>query len=198
MRISIIVEGATEKALIPKLREFLSQRLAGKMPNLDLMPCDGRVDTGTKLRRKVELLLKESDAVIALTDVYTGTREFKDANDAKAKMRQWVGDEPRFYPHAAQYDFEAWLLPYWADIQKLAGHNKNAPGGKPEDVNHDKPPAYHLKEIFRIGNKRQAYVKPRDAGRILRDNDLFVAANACPELKLFLNTILMLSGGPTL
>jgi hypothetical protein len=53
--------------------------------------------------------------VIALTDVYTGTQphEFQNAEDAKKKMRQWVGDEPRFHPHAAQYDFEAWLLLYF-------------------------------------------------------------------------------------
>ncbi|MCP4699339.1 MAG: DUF4276 family protein, partial [Gammaproteobacteria bacterium] len=66
----------------------------------------------------------------------------------------WVGKEPRFHPHAAQYDFEAWLLPYWTTIQRLAGHNKTAPGGVPEAVNHNKPPAYHIKEIFRIGNRR--------------------------------------------
>jgi hypothetical protein len=31
-----------------------------------------------------------------LTDVYTGTSDFKDAADAKAKMRKWVGEEKRF------------------------------------------------------------------------------------------------------
>jgi hypothetical protein len=47
------------------------------------------------------------------------------------------------------------LLPFWSDIQSLAGH---------------------------------------DAARILRGKDLTEAANKCPDLKAFLNTILKLSG----
>lgn len=138
------------------------------------------------------------DAVIALTDVYTGTNDFLDAADAKRKMRAWVGDNERFYPHAAQHDFEAWLLPYWSDIQALAGHNKAAPPGRPESVNHDRPPSYHIREIFRVGTCRDAYSKPRDAARILRGKDLSEAARKCPELKAFLNTILTLSGAELL
>jgi hypothetical protein len=110
-------------------------------------------------------------------------------------MRQWVGQNPSVHPHVAQHDFEAWLLPYWSEIQKLAGHNRNAPAGLPESINHNRPPSYHLKEIFRIGRCRDDYSKPRDANRILRNKDLSVAAARCPELKAFLNTIITLSGG---
>ena len=198
MRIAILVEGETEQAFMPKLRQFLQVRLPGRMPKLDPVAYDGRIPTAEKLSRVVERLLdsgaQSADAVIALTDVYTGIRDFANANDAKEKMRQWVGNEPRFFPHVAQYDFEAWLLPYWTDIQRLAGHNRTAPAGNPERVNHTKPPAYHLKEVFRTGTKGKAYVKPRDAGRILRDNDLLVSAQACSELKAFLNTILTQCG----
>ncbi len=138
-----------------------------------------------------------SDHIIALTDIYTGSQppDFQDAEDAKNKMRQWVGAEPRFHPHVALHDFEAWLLPYWASIQKLAGHNKKAPSGKPEMVNHNNPPAYRIKEIFEIGTCRDSYIKPRDAGRILSKHDLAVAVAACPELKSLLNTIISVSGG---
>jgi hypothetical protein len=55
-------------------------------------------------------------------------------------------------------------------------------------------PGYHIREIFRIGTCRDDYSKPRDAGRILRGKDLAASANKCPELRAFLNTILMLSG----
>jgi hypothetical protein len=41
------------------------------------------------------------------------------------------------------------------------------------------------------------YVKTRDADRILRGQDLLVAAKACGELKAFLNTILKLCDGYT-
>lgn len=203
MKITLIVEGKTEKAFLPHLRKFLQVPLQGIMPKLDVNPYDGRIPTGDKLKRAVQNLLSgrnPSAHVIALTDIYTGSQppEFRDAADAKGKMRLWVGQEHRFHPHVALHDFEAWLLPYWTSIQKLAGHNKSAPIGNPETVNHHNPPAYHIKEIFEIGTSRDSYVKPRDAGRILTKNDLSVAVNACPELKSFVNTIISVSGGVTI
>jgi hypothetical protein len=183
MKVSIIIEGKTEKAFMRHLREYLQARLSGKMPRLDPCPYDGRIPTHAKLKRDVQILLSgknAADHVIALTDVYTGNipPDFHNAADAKAKMADWVGDESRFHPHAAQYEFEAWLLPYWTTIQKLAGHNRAAPAGNPENVNHDKPPSRHIREIFEIGNCRDSYVKPRDAGRILHDNGLPSAIDA--------------------
>lgn len=200
MRIALIIEGKTEKAFLPYLRSFLRHQLPGKkMPDLNPFPCDGRLPKQAKLKRAVEALLncgaRSSDVVIALTDVYTGTGDFTDAADAKNKMRQWVGPEPRFYPHAAQHDFEAWLLPYWSEIQRLAGHNRRAPAGAPEMVNHNDPPSERIKEVFRSGTARNHYNKPRDAARILRGQDLMVSVEACPELKAFINTILALCGG---
>ena len=198
VKISILVEGRTETAFKPHLIAFLEGRLAGRMPRLDMFPYHGRIPRGDDLRRKVETLLAvgkpPSDAVIALTDVYTGTSDFLDAADAKDKMRKWVGSISEFHPHVAQHDFEAWLLPFWSEIQKLAGHNRNPPAGPPESVNHQRPPSYHIKELFRIGTCRDNYSKVRDANRILRGKNLSVAADKCPELKAFLNSILILSG----
>lgn len=199
MRIVLMVEGQTEKVFVPVLREFLQQHLLGRMPRLVTDVYDGRIPKEGKLRGKVRLLLNDrrqpADAVIALTDVYTGTDDFSDADDAKAKMRNWVGDEPRFFPHAAQHDFEAWLLPYWDAIKRLSGTNRPQIQGPPEQVNHDQPPAHRLKEIFRLGSKGRDYVKTRDAGRILRGQDLMVSINACSELKEMVNTILRLCNG---
>ena len=93
---------------------------------------------------------------------------------------------------------EAWLLPFWSDIQALAGHKKSPPPGPPEAVDHNRPPSHYIREIFRIGTCRDDYSKPRDASRILRGKDLTVAANKCPELKAFLNTILTLSSADPL
>jgi len=196
MRIAIIVEGRTEKAFLPVLREFLSVRLSGNMPKLDTLPFDGPIPKDHELKRWVGLLLKQkADHVIALTDVYP---DFKNAQDARNQMRRWVGEEPRFHPHAAQYDFEAWLLPYWPTIQRLAHHNRTAPSGNPESVNHNNPPSHRIQEIFRLGKQRMKYSKPRDAGRILRDNDLSVAVKQCSELRGFTNTILTICGGEKL
>jgi hypothetical protein len=199
MKIAILVEGRTETCFKRHLTAFLTNRLSGRMPNLDMVRYDGRIPKEGKLRKLVDLLLSAgrptADAVIALTDVYTGTTDFLDAADAKGKMHSWVGPNDRFHPHVAQYDFEAWLLPYWDDIQRLAGHNLKAPAGPPEAVNHNRPASYYIREIFRIGTCRDHYSKPRDANRILQGKDLAVAAARCPEFRAFLNTILTLSGG---
>lgn len=201
MKIAILVEGRTEKAFLPHLREFLNARLTGNMPRLIMFKYDGPIPKQAKLRRTVENLCGApdwADAVIALTDVYTGTQDFHDAADARAKMRNWVGQNDRFYPHAAQHDFEAWLLPYWDEIQRVAGSNRTAPPGPPESVDHNRPPSFHIREIFRIGTCRDDYSKVRDASRILKDQDLTIAAVQCPELRAFLNTILTLCGAPPL
>ena len=42
---------------------------------------------------------------------------------------------------------------------------------------------------------RDSYIKPRDASRILSENDLSVAVGQCPELKSFINTILEVCNG---
>jgi hypothetical protein len=171
------------------------------MPGLIPFKRDGRIPKHDKLKRVVEALLRDgnpgADHVIALTDVYTGTNDFRDAADAKQKMHNWVGPNDRFHPHAAQHDFEAWLLPYWPTIQALANHNQTAPTGQPESVDHNRPPSYRIKEIFRRGKVRE-YTKTRDAKRILEGKDLSVAAEACPELRAFLNTILTLCEGDPL
>ena len=198
MKIAILMEGETERVFLPYIREFLQPKLPGRMPKLISNKYDGRIPKQEKLKRVVEALLRggepDADHVIALTDIYTGTNDFQDAADAKQKMRSWVGPNQRFHPHVAQHDFEAWLLPYWSEIQKLARHNRTAPAGPPEAVDHNHPPSYHIKEIFRAGQSPRHYVKTRDAKRILLDKDLSVAATVCPELKSFLNTILTLSG----
>ncbi len=199
-RIALLVEGSTEKALAPALAQFLATRLQSiEKPRLRFIPTDGRLPKGDVLRREVERLLLSHDAVIALTDVYTGSepRDFLMATDAITKMRGWVGNNPQFYPHAAQYEFEAWLFPFWPRVRTLTGTTRQSPSMTPESVNHNKPPSAYLEEAYRTGKKR-AYRKVSDATAILRGQDLEVSAKACPELKAFLNTILTLSGGSPL
>lgn len=203
MKIAFIVEGSTERAFLPTLRRCLQAHLEGSMPNIDAKPQNGRIPKEEKLRRLVSNLitLERYDAVIALTDVYThkdpNKRDFINAEDAKRKMQSWVGDQPKFYPHAAQYDFEAWLLPFWPTIQKLSRHEKNAPNGKPETINHNKSPSYHIEEIFNLGQSRK-YSKQRDAAKILEQNDLNISIHQCPELKSLVNSILTICDHSTL
>jgi hypothetical protein len=95
VKIAVLIEGRTEQAYKTHLLEFLKRKLDRRMPKVDFFPCRGRIYKGEKLRRTVEDLLRNgrspSDAVIALTDVYTGTNDFVDAADAKRKMVAWSG-----------------------------------------------------------------------------------------------------------
>ena len=206
MKIAMIVEGKTEKEFLKyHLKIFLLSRLPGRMPDFDIVPSNGLIPTKDKLRRVVQTLLSgrdPADHVIALTDVYTGHQPpiFVNAQDAREKLRQWVGCEPRFHPHAAQHDFEAWLIPYWETIKEIAGTDRSSPRGNPENINHNHPPAHLLETIFINGRKKKKYSKPRDAksilDRIIRDRqDLLVAINQCSELKALVNTILRLCDG---
>ena len=192
MIIALIVEGSTEKAFISKLREYLYTIIPSPVPSLDVVSQQGRLPKRDQLKRLVEQLLRKADHVIALTDVYP---DYSDATDAKTKMRQWVGAQERFHPHAAQFEFEAWLLPYWPRIQELAGQNIPAPGGDPEGVNHNNPPSRRIKDALRRGQGRYDYVKPRDAGRILQGQDLSLAVSHCQELKSLVNSILRVCRG---
>ena len=199
MKISLIIEGNTEKAFIPKLREYLQTLLPGNMPVIHPVSQKGRIPSGDELDRLVDKLLRQgrnpADHVIALTDVYP---DYADAADAKTKMRQSVKNQSRFHAHAAQFEFEAWLIPYWPRIQQLAKHNQTVPRGNPEIINHNTPPSRLLKEVFRRGGSRDDYVKVRDADRILKDQDLNEAIQQCPELKSLVNTILDICGGKTI
>lgn len=198
MRIVILVEGRTEAAFLPLLREFVNTCLPSQEPKPKIVVnrYDGAIPKDTLLRKRIENEIRSgADAVIALSDVYTGKRDFADASDAKAKMSDWAQHHPKFYPHVALHDFEAWLISYWDEIKKLSGSTRSAPGKSPETINHNKPPALLLSEIFLAGSTGRSYSKPRDAARILRGQNLLTAANACPELKAFLNQILRLVKG---
>lgn len=199
VRIAVIVEGDTETAFKECLDAFLKERLAGRMPKVQFKTQDGRIPKQEMLKKRVAHYFQGRapfDHVIALTDVYTGTGDFKDAHDAKLKMRQWVGEgETRFTPHAAQYEFEAWLLPYWDAVKKLAKSDMKPPKARPEDVNHGDPPSKYIGRAFRSGSAGRIYSKTRDGQKILKNSDLMVSVQACLELKAFVNTILRLAGG---
>ncbi|MBN1814385.1 MAG: DUF4276 family protein [Anaerolineae bacterium] len=194
MTIVLLVEGATETALKDKLKSFLDGRaeVEGK-PKTALRTKEIMSLNPGKLRRRVYLELRDPKvmAVVGLIDVYP---DFASADEAKQFLRRAVGDEPRFYAHAAQYDVEAWLLPYWDFICQRLGVRKAKPGAHPEQVNLEQPPSRRLNELYRTASPTRKYIKPIEMAAILRNQDLTVAANQCPELKSLLNTLLLLAG----
>lgn len=192
--IVLLVEGKTEIALKGHLKRFLDQRAAaaGRPPvRLETRP---KIVTGNleELRYRVRLELKAPDVagVVALIDAYPTFAQADDpAAAAIAHLRQ-ASSDARFYPHVALYDVEAWLLPYWESICSRVGFKQARPGGAPEAVNGDQPPSRRLITLYRRANKK--YVKDTEMDRILRGQDLTVAAAQCPQFKAFLNTLLTL------
>jgi hypothetical protein len=130
-------------------------------------------------------------AVVALIDVFPN---HADAGTAKAALVEKAGNAANFYAHAAQYDVEAWLLPFWGDICRRVGVTQQAPGNHPEQVDQNTPPSYHLKELYRLAKpKPRKYVKTTEMYAILRNKDLLTIASQCTEFKAFVNTLLTLS-----
>lgn len=113
-----MVEGETEKIFLDSVQEFLRPRCpAGEMPKLVARPLNSNVPPRRELIKIVRALLQdESDHVIILTDV-KGQNNFNDAQDAIAQIESRLADLPeinqRVFVHAAQYEIEAWLIPFW-------------------------------------------------------------------------------------
>jgi hypothetical protein len=147
----------------------------------------------SKLRGRIQLELRNPGiiAVIGLIDVYPN---FRSADEAKQFLIEAANHNPRFYAHAAQYEVETWLLPYWGSICQRLGVRRNPPSQHPERVNLNNPPSKRLSQLYRLAKPPRKYIKPIEMATILQGKDLTVAANQCPELKAFLNTILNLSG----
>jgi hypothetical protein len=194
MTIVLLVEGDTETALKDRLKSFLDEQATAEgKPKIALRPKDIMTLNPGKLRHRVRLELRDPKvtAVVGLVDVYP---KFASASDARQFLRDAVGDEPRFYAHAAQYDVEAWLLPYWDFICNRLGVQRARPSPDPEQVNLERPPSRRLDELYWIARPPRKYVKPIEMAAILRNQDLTVAAAQCSELKGLLNTLLALAG----
>ena len=192
MTVILLVEGDTETALKAKLKAFLDERAtAENKPKGALRTKDIITLNPAKLKGRVRLELRDPKvtAVIGLIDVYP---HFKSAAEAKQFLRQAVGDEPRFHAHAAQYEVEAWLLPYWDFICQRLKVKRASPGSNPEQVDLEQPPSRHLAELYRIAKPPRKYIKPIEMAIILGHQDIHIAADQCPELKNLLNTLLTL------
>lgn len=198
MKIVVLCEGATEEALKQGLREFVQSRAEGVgRVGIETRSLDGPV-LRKKLARLVELNLAKSDVlgVVALTDVYP---DFDNAKEAKDALRRFAGSgqaDAKFRPHAAQFDVEAWIMPFWPQIGMHLGVKAASPGARPEEINTQRPPSHHLRELY--AKAKQRYEKVIDGAKWLTAEKLGTAAGHCPELKSFLNSLLELAGADKL
>jgi len=104
----------------------------------------------------------------------------------------WISPIGCASTRAAQYEVEAWLLPYWEAICKRVGVHHAAPGPQPEQVDLNHPPSHRLEELYRLARPRRKYIKTIEMAAILQGKDLTIAADLCPEFKRLLNTLLSL------
>jgi hypothetical protein len=197
--IVLLVEGETEMALKAVLKRFLDQRATEHgQPHVRLRTRKIKNMNRDSLGRQIRLesQARENTAVVGLLDVFP---RFEHANAAKSflvEAARRAGVTRGFYAHAAQYDVEAWLLPYWDDICRRIGIRQGQPASNPEEVNGINPPAHRLRELYR--RAKRDYTKTTEMPILLADKDLTIAANACPEFKSLLNTLLDLSNLPHL
>jgi len=198
MKIDVICEGATEAAIKQGLREFVQARAAGdKRVGITTRALDGPT-IRRKLDRVARRLLDETDiiGVVALSDVYPHYKNAKETKDALRTHAGSTSENPNFRAHAAQFEVEAWILPFWNEIAKQLNVSAASPGANPEQVNGQKPPSHHIKELFR--RAKREYDKILDGPRWLTADCIRRSADACPELKSFLNSLLDLAGAATL
>ena len=197
--IVLLVEGKTENAMKSILKQFLDMRCeaAGRPKvRLSTRPLDSRLLKEKVVKDQVTMNLKRASVVgvVALIDVVCSgrDRQFDSAEAAIQFLSNMAPGEERYRAHAAQYDFEAWLLPYWDAITAKLRVKKQSPGSNPETVNHNHPPSWHLRDLYR--KAKLDYNKPRDALAILTGKDLLVSADKCRQFKSFLNSLLYLAG----
>ncbi len=194
MRIVLLCEGKSEIALGSALKRFLDEhcdKVNQPKVKLDVKPFE-RTPNCPELKRRLEHHASNPEVlgVIGLVDVYP---QFRDAEKAKAFLSGCVKDSPfapKFRAHAAQMELEAWLLPFWSDIARRLKVNAKPPGAAPEQVDNQKPPSHHLKELYRRAKK--SYEKPLDAAKIFSRHHIKEAAETCPELHSLLDTLIKL------
>lgn len=192
MKVVVVCEGRTERALKSAFRDVITRSIGHARVGIETRSMDGRL-AKRKFTTVVRNLLQKEDvrAVVALTDVYP---YYNDALSAKNALNGLVEDVPvskEFRPHAAQFEVEAWLIPFWDEIASRLRVKAKRPGANPERVNTTKPPSQHIQDLYARAKKK--YDKVIDGQRWLTADRLERASAECPELREFLDTLVELS-----
>lgn len=193
MRIVVLCEGTTEAALKGAIHEFVNRRTStGGRTGIATRSMDGHV-LRKKLPKLIDLYgaLNDVRGIIALTDVYP---RFRSANEARGSLQRLADTSAhveKFRAHAAQFELEAWLMPFWSEIARSLRLRARPPGAKPEEINDENPPSKRLATLYT--QAKQHYEKVIDGPKWLTAERLERAANECPELKSFFNSLLELS-----
>ena len=198
MKIVVLCEGSSEAILKSSFREFVQSRSSGgERIGLDTLKLPG-TKIISRLQRMTSLTLKREDVVgvVALIDVYPNHEDAEEAKQALYTIAKVGKSETRFRAHAALWELEAWLLPFWEEIADWLKVAAKRPGPHPEKINGQNPPSKRLKELYRRGGKE--YHKVADARKWLTVDRLEEAAEDCPQLRDFLDSLLEFAGAKRL
>ncbi len=198
MKIVVLCEGSSEAILKSSFREFVQSRSSGgERIGLETLKLPG-TKIVSRLQRMTSLTLKREDVigVVALIDVYPNHEDAEEAKQALYTIAKVGKSEARFRAHAALWELEAWLLPFWEEIADWLRVPAKRPGPHPEQINGQSPPSKRLKELFQRAGRE--YNKVADAHKWLTAARLERAAKVCPQLKAFLNSLLEFAGAKTL
>lgn len=197
MKIILLVEGETEKKVLPG---FLQRWLAGKVDPLPAIKavntngCDNHIkECATRAR----LYFKEPDvlAVFGLLDLHgpknipAHCTSIKDKCDHLRQSLEKEVNSPKFKQHFAVHELEAWLLSDPTIFPPEVQRAFPAKTARPESVNSMEPPSTLLARLYR--NKTNHEYKKTTHGTVLFSKlDPEVARAKCPALAALLTDLL--------
>lgn len=195
--IYLYVEGKTEKAILPELRQYLHDcGGAGAMPTLQASRFDGKIHE-REVRKRAEQHLKDSTARILILSDFYGTDVKGDLENRRKTLLSWLPDDAvrdgRCAVHFAKHEFEAWLLVGWADICAGLKVEMKPLGLSPEDINGKNPPSRRLEHLYKTA-RRRGYDKVVEGKRHFKSIGIARIAAACPEFRAFLDSLKKLCG----
>jgi hypothetical protein len=201
LRITLFVEGDTERRAIPDLLKRWADSRLSRPIRISPVQLRGWQHYTKDIATRAALTLRDPDtAVIGLLDLYGPT--FYPANVttarerytwAKAKFEREVGSD-RFAQHFAVHETEAWIF---SDPTLLPADIRSAIPGKaanPESINFDEPPSHLLARLYRDRLGRR-YQKLIDGVPLLQRISPETVYKRCEHFRLLADDVLRLAGG---
>lgn len=206
MRLVLLVEGQTEKRVVPPfVRRWLDPRTTKRIR----VVADQIVGSARLIRdaeRRVKLLLSERDvlAVFGLIDLYGASPSAGGGSVADRVRRLKAGIEnpvrktgvgpERFRQFVAVHELEAWLLSQPEVFPSPVRMGLEGIRRPPEDVDFSEPPKRLLKRLYEHRLKRD-YRPMTDGTHLFAKLDPDTAYQRCPNLREMLDAVLAVAQG---
>ena len=199
MRLVLLVEGPTEKAVAAFLKRWLDARVDPKIGIQTSKPAGGGCRLVDDMPKKANLYLSDPKAsdligVVGLLDLY-GLAHSPGLTSVAERLDWWTGEiekrvnHPRFRVFFAVHEIEAWLLSEPAIFPRDVRTELPKEIKDPERVDFEEPPAKLLQRVYRKVTGRE-YKKVTQGTELFRKLDPDVACAKCPQLRKMLNHIL--------